>query len=107
MPKSSTNSTRWPSWLNAAAVLLASVVAIAALSLQARPGADIVAIVFPPWWTEREALLATAAARADIVRTTALPAVVVVRPHGVEGLARLRAAGGWFAIDPQAVAACL
>jgi hypothetical protein len=98
---------RWPSWLNPAALLLGSVIAIAALSFQARPEADVVAIVFPPWWTEREALLAIAAAQADIVRTTAMPAVVVVRPYGGEGLARLRAAGGWFAIDPQAVAACL
>jgi hypothetical protein len=98
---------RWPSWLNAAAVLLGSIVAVAALSLQPRPDADVVAIVFPPWWSAREALLATAAAQADIVRLTAVPAVLVVRLRNVDGMARLRAQGGWFAIDPQAVAACL
>jgi hypothetical protein len=41
------------------------------------------------------------------VRTTALPAILVVRPGERAGLARLRDAGAWFTIDPQAVAACL
>jgi hypothetical protein len=30
----------------------------------------------------------------------------VVRPDGAEGLSRLHEAGAWFAIDPQAIAAC-
>jgi hypothetical protein len=35
-----------------------------------------------------------------------LPAMLVVRPDAQEGLARLRHAGAWLAIDPQAIAAC-
>lgn len=87
-------------------LLAVSFIAIAAMTLQARPNSDIVAMVFPPWWSAQQTLLAAAAADAAIVRTTALGSVVVVRPHDGDGLARLRAAGGWFAIDPRAAAAC-
>ena len=51
-------------------------------------------------------LLAAASADAAIVRTTAVPAILVVRPNDHDGLARLHNAGAWFAIDPQAIAAC-
>jgi hypothetical protein len=98
--------SRWPAWLNAAALLLASWIVIAALSLQVRPGAEVVAVVFPPWWSSRQALQAAASANAAIVRITALPAMLVVRPDDNEGLARLRNAGAGLAIDPLAIAAC-
>jgi hypothetical protein len=98
--------SRWPAWLNAAALLVASFVAITALSLQVRPGSEVVAVAFPPWWSTQEVLLAAASANAAIVRMTALPALLVVRPDGHDGLTRLRAAGAWLAIDPQAIAAC-
>jgi hypothetical protein len=78
----------WPSWLNAMALLLASVIGVATLSFQARPDADIVAV-------------------AAIVRTTAVPSLLVVRPDGRDGLSRLYQAGAWLALDPQAIAACL
>jgi hypothetical protein len=93
--------------LNATGLLLASFVAIAAMTLQVRPGTEIVAVVFPPWWSSQQALLAAASAHAAIVRTTALPAVLVVRPDDQGGLTRLHQAGAWFSIDPQAIAACL
>jgi hypothetical protein len=99
-------ASRWPAWLNAAALLIVSWVAIAALAFQARPGAEIVAVAFPPWWSTQQVLLATASADAAIVRTTALSAILVVRPNNHDGLARLRNAGAWLAIDPQAIAAC-
>jgi hypothetical protein len=99
-------TSRWPVWLNATALLLASVVAVAALSLQVRPGAEIVAVAFPPWWTSQQIFEAAASADAAIVRTTAIPAVLVVRPDDREGLTRLRQAGAWLTIDPQAIAAC-
>jgi hypothetical protein len=105
--KLATSRSRWPAWLNASGLLLASFVAIAALTLQVRPGTEVVAVVFPPWWSSQRALLAVASANAAIVRTTALSAVVVVRPDTHEGLTRLRRAGAWFSIDPQAIAACL
>ena len=98
--------SRWPAWLNAAALLVASFVAIAALSLQVRPEADVVAVAFPPWWSAQEVLLAAASANAALVRMTALPALLVVRPDDHDGLTRLRRAGAWLAIDPQAIAAC-
>ena len=99
-------TSRWPAWLNATALLLASVVAIAALSLQVRPGTEIVAVAFPPWWNAQQIFEAAASADAAIVRTTAVPAILVVRPNDQEGLSRLRQAGAWLTIDPQAIAAC-
>jgi hypothetical protein len=87
-------------------LLIAGWAAIAAVSLQARPGAEIVAVAFPPWWTSQDIFEAAASANAAIVRTTAISAVLVVRPDDHEGLTRLRHAGAWLAIDPQAIAAC-
>jgi hypothetical protein len=103
----SITTSRWPAWFNAAGLLVASWIAIAALSLQARPGAEVVAVAFPPWWGAQQVFLAAASANAAIVRMTAIPAILVVRPNDHDGLARLRAAGAWLAIDPQAIAACL
>jgi hypothetical protein len=93
--------------LNATILLLSSWIFIAALSYQVRPDADVVAVVFPPWWSEQQAFEAAASANAEFVRTTAIPAVVIVRPQKPAGLTRLREAGAWFSIDPQAIAACL
>jgi len=107
MQRETTSSpSRWPAWLNAAALLVASFVAITALSLQVRPGSEVVAVAFPPWWSTEEVLLAAASANAAIVRMTALPALLVVRPDDHDGLTRLRAAGAWLAMDPQAITAC-
>jgi hypothetical protein len=96
----------WPAWLNATALLLASVAVVAVLSFQARPGAEVVAVAFPPWWSSQRIFEATASANAAIVRTTAVTAILVVRPDDHEGLTRLRQAGAWLAIDPQAIAGC-
>jgi len=105
-PVRNITTSRWPAWLNATALLLASVIAVAALSLQVRPGAEVVAVAFPPWWNAQQIFAAAASADAAIVRTTALPAILVVRPNDQEGLNRLRHAGAWLTIDPQAIAAC-
>jgi hypothetical protein len=99
-------TTRWPAWLNAAALLLASWVTIAALSLQVPAGAEVVAVAFPMWWTTQQVMLGAASADASIVRTTAVPSLLVVRPGERDGLARLRQAGVWLIVDPQAIAAC-
>jgi hypothetical protein len=100
-------TTRWPAWLNAAVLLTASWIAIAALSLQVRPGAEIVAVVFPPWWNAQQVFAAAASANAAIIRMTAVPSLLVVRPDDHDGLTRLRGAGAWLTMDPQAIAACL
>jgi hypothetical protein len=101
-----TARSSWSAWLSATALLLVSVGAVAALSLQVRPGAEAVAVAFPPWWTSQQIFEAAASADAAIVRTTAVTAILVVRPDDHEGLTRLRQAGAWLAIDPKAIAAC-
>ncbi|MEK9285353.1 MULTISPECIES: hypothetical protein [unclassified Bradyrhizobium] len=95
-----------PAWLPAAALLLVSWVAVAAFSLQVRPDAEVVAVAFPPWWNTQRALLAAASANAAFVRMTAVPSVLVLRPDGHDGLKKLREAGAWLALDPQAIDAC-
>ena len=98
--------TRRPAWLSAAALLIASWIGIATLSLQVRAGAEVVAVAFPPWWGAQQVFLAAASANAAIIRMTAIPALLVVRPDDNDGLAQLRKAGAWLALDPQAIAAC-
>jgi hypothetical protein len=98
---------RWPTWLNAAGLLLASVIAVAAFAFHVRAGAEIVAVAFPPWWSSQQVFAAVASADAAVVRTTGISTLLVVRPDNYDGLERLRNAGVWLALDPQAVAACL
>ncbi len=99
--------SRWPAWFNAIGLLIASFFAMAALSLQVRPGAEVVAVAFPPWWSTAEIFAAAVSANAAIVRITAIPSVLVVQPDSDGGLARLREAGVWLTVDPRAIAACL
>jgi hypothetical protein len=96
-----------PAWFDAAVLLFSSWIAIAALSLQIRTDTEVVAVAFPPWWSTQQAFQAAASANAKIVRVTALPAVLVVRPDNQAGLSRLREAGVWLAVNPGAIAACL
>ena len=103
----SDTTSRWPAWANATGLLIASFVAVAALSLRVRPGTEIVAVAFPPWWSAQRIFAAAASADAAIVRITAIPSILVVQPDRSDGLARLRESGVWLAIDPQAIAACL
>lgn len=100
-------TTRWPAWLGAAALLITSWIVVTALALHVRAGAEVVAVAFPPWWGAERALLAAASAEASIVRMTAIPTLLVVRPDRNGGLSRLYAAGAWLTIDPQAIAACI
>jgi hypothetical protein len=107
MERASTIPTpKWPAWLNATALLIAGFVAVAVLSLQVRPGTEIVAVAFPPWWSTEQAFQAAASADAAIVRMTAIPSLLVVRPDQHDGLTRLRKAGAWLTMDPRAIAAC-
>src|ERR1700730_8277191 len=100
-------TSSWPVWVNATGLLIASFVGVATLSLQARPGAEIVAVAFPPWWSAQRIFAAAASADAAIVRTTGIPSVLVVQPDRRDGLMRLREQGAWLTIDPLAIAACL
>lgn len=105
-PRKNIPTTRWPAWSGAAALLVISWIVIAGLTLQVRADAEVIAVAFPPWWRAEHALLAAASANASIVRMTAIPTLLVVRPDSDGGLSRLYAAGAWLAIDPQAIAAC-
>jgi hypothetical protein len=104
---SESRNFRWPAWANAALLLLSSWLFVAIMSVQVRPDTDVVAVVFPPWWSAQQAFAAAASANAAFVRTTAIPAILVVRPDDGAGISRLHQAGAWFAIDPRAIAACL
>jgi hypothetical protein len=53
-----------------------------------------------------KSFLAAASANAAILRMTAVPALLVVRPDSNDGLTQLRSAGAWLTIDPRAIAAC-
>ena len=100
-------NSRWPAWLNATALLLASAIAVAALSFQVRPGAEVVAVAFPPWWSTQQIFEAAASADAAIVRTTAHYGGSGGQARTImHGMTRLRKAGAWLTIDPQAIAAC-
>ena len=105
--ESSHIARRPPAWLNATVLLPLSWIFIAALSVRIRADTEVVAVVVPPWWSAKQAFQAAATANAEFIRTTAIPAILVVRPDSHSGLARLHQSGAWFAIDPRAVAACL
>jgi hypothetical protein len=62
--------------------------------------------MFPPWWSAQRAIEAAGAAGAAMMRSTAIPAIVVVRPAEHDGWQRLRRQGAWLALDPQATTAC-
>ena len=100
-------SGRWPAWANATALLVAGWIMLAILTLQVRPGAAVVAVAFPPWWSTQQVFQAAGSAQASIVRVTALPTLLVVRPDDHDGLTRLHEAGAWFVMDAQAVSACI
>ena len=87
-------------------MLLAGWIALVILSLQVRPGATVITVAFPPWWSTRQVFEAVGSAQAAIVRVTALPTLIVVRADDHDGLPRLREAGAWFVMDAQAVSAC-
>lgn len=103
---SKSNDLRWPAWLSAGGLLAASWIAIATLTIQVRPGAEPLAILFPPWWSAHDTFVAAAAAGASIVRIGVIPAIMIVQPASDDGIAKLRAAGAWLTMDPKAVAAC-
>jgi hypothetical protein len=103
MGRNVTLSHRWPAWLNAVLLLIASFIGVAACLFRP-PRHRSRGRAFPVWWDSQQAFSAAASANAAIVRVTAVPSLLVVRPDGAEGLSRLHEAGAWFAIDPQAIA---
>jgi hypothetical protein len=49
---------------------------------------------------------ATASANAAIIRTGIDPTILIVQLAKPDGLARLREAGVWLAVNPQAIGGC-
>lgn len=101
-----TESRRRP-WLNASALLVVSFLLIGFVALRAKPGAEVIAVAFPPWWSTQQAFLGAASANVAIVRETSISSLVVVHIEKPGDLSRLRHAGVWLALDPQAIAACM
>jgi hypothetical protein len=86
---------------------VASLVGLAAVVLGAAaprdPGA--VAAVFPPWWSQVQALNAAATA-GDIQRTGGLATIVVIHGDPKTLADRLRRAGALLLLDPVGAGLC-
>ncbi|MGX9394166.1 hypothetical protein ACWX0K_25360 (plasmid) [Nitrobacteraceae bacterium UC4446_H13] len=98
---------RWPVWLNASMLLIINFLAIGFATLRPPPGADAIAVAFPPWWSTQRVFASAASANTAIIRGTSIPSLLIVHIDKPGDLTRLRGAGVWLALDPQAIAACL
>jgi len=98
---------RWPVWLNASVLLIISFLAIGFATLRPKPGADAIAVAFPPWWSTQRAFAGAASANTAIIRETSIPSLLIVHLDKPGDLTRLHDAGVWLVLDPQAIAACL
>jgi len=92
--------------MKACVFLIFSSFMVAALATNVRSDAEAVAAVFPPWWSAERTIAAAAAAEASVIRTGALSTIIIVQPAREHGLGKLRTAGAWLTINPQAIAAC-
>ena len=88
----------------AAAILVTLGAAVAAGAAPRDPAR--IAAVFPPWWTSAQAVSAAASA-GQIAGAGGLPFILVLRgePDALES--RLRAAGAWLLLDPDAAGQCI
>jgi hypothetical protein len=92
--------------LAAAAMAVASVLALA--GLEARPqGGGEVAAVFPPWMGRERAFAQALAAGGAVVRQGIVGTILVVADDDPGVVDRLYAAGAWAVIDPVAFGGCL
>ena len=92
-------------WLPCVALAAGSLLASGALAL-GPPASGPVAALFPPWWSATRALVAAASAGTP-VRFGAAAFVVVVMPDTQDAASRLRRAGAWVLLDPQALGGCI
>ena len=79
----------------------------ASMALAPRHPERGVAVVFAPWTTPEAALARTVEAGARFVRFGGPKFVAIAIPDDQGYVARALAAGAWFVVDPQALAACL
>lgn len=66
-----------------------------------------VAAVFPPGWTHRDVLLASASADQTLIRFGSLANIGIVEISSESDMTRLRQAGALLLLDPQALGGCL
>ena len=97
---------KYSAFIPAALVGLA-VVGTPLLALAEPLTGDQVAVVFPPGWSERDVLLASAEAGQNLVRFGSLPNIGIVEFSSPADLQSLRAAGALLLLDPQALGGCL
>jgi hypothetical protein len=90
-------------WLVPAAVALGSLVCVLALSMRP-PASGPVALLFPPWWSPAQSMIAASGA-GSIVRFGAWPFVVVVVPDGPRASLSGRS-GAWLVLDPRLLGGC-
>ena len=93
-------------WMAAAALVVASLLALAALQARPRDGAQVAA-VFAPWTDDGGAIARVAQAGGLVVRRGVVGTIVVVQSDQPGLIARLYAAGAWLVIDPAALGGCL
>ncbi len=96
----------WRSWVCPMLLLLASLGGVGWLNLRPHSGAPVAAL-FPPWWDSARAEASVVAAGGTLLRLGAWSAVVVTASDDPEFAVRLRAAGAWLVLDPQALGGCL
>jgi hypothetical protein len=69
------------------------------------PASDIVAAIFPPWWSTERTFEAAASA-GDLVEAGHFPMILIVRGDPAVLAARLYSAGALFIIDFRALGGC-
>ena len=90
-----------------ACVAVASLFAIARLSLAPQDATAGVAVIFTPWTKAAPAMARAVDAGGRFVRFGNFPFIVVVAPERPDYVSRILAEGALFAVDPQVLAACL
>ena len=101
-----TEEKLWRAWCLPLAVLSLSWLAIAWASLAPPEGTAIVGVVFPPWWDGARAIAAAGRSGVEIIRSGALPAILIVRLAEPGAAMRLREAGALFELNPEAIGGC-
>ena len=90
-----------------AGLSIGTLLAAAHVGLAPRDPQRGVAVVFAPWTSAQTALTRTVEAGARFVRFGELNFITVAVPDDRGYPGRALAAGAWFVVDPQVLAACL
>jgi hypothetical protein len=90
--------------LACAASILATFVATVAAGAAPRDPTRVAA-VFPPWWSSAQAASAAASA-GQIAGAGGAPFILILRGEPGALAPRLRAAGAWLLLDPDAAGQC-